>query len=517
MCYIAMAMPVGPWIAPTLVLLTFFIFRMIRVQVASPIVASIVSAGSIGGILATAFGFSFPTLYFLDPQLFKAWIDAPFFFIFFVGMLALCAGWFGLCVANLVEQKFIIDEQLAFPIGQLVHKMIIAQSHMKKSIELVCGFLGTVIFCVLQDGIFRFKGYIPKTVHLISAFSIGSLKIPTIMLNIWPMLWAVGFVTGRVIAWPLIIGACSKIFIVDVLNVAFFPAISSVEFVLAFCSGMVLAGALLGFFNVPRLLWGITKNIMNPRQQLFSSSSRIGSYKITNANIIELVFLLVFVIAFLTFFKFSPFAQLYLVLFAFICTYQITAIAGKIGLAQLGRFATFVMVPAMFLFDLNNIQIVLIATFVEICGGVATDILFGRKIAHLALIDRATIKRYQYLGLIVSSFSIGLILWLLVHHFQLGSTDLFAQRAQARQLLINATSFDYYVLGIGVIFGFFLKYIRCNPMLVLGGILMPYNISFGLIIGGLSATFFKQPEEWYPFWSGVFAAQSIWMLIKAIF
>jgi len=208
--------------------------------------------------------------------------------------------------------------------------------------------------------------------------------------------------------------------------------------------------------------------------------------------------------------------QLYLVAFSFVCAYQITNIAGKIGLAQLGRFATFVMVPAMFLFTVSHTQIVLIATFVEICGGVATDILFGRKIAYLGGISIKKMKMFQYLGLVVSSLTVGVVFWLLINHFELGSADLFAQRAQARQLLINVKSFDFYVLIIGFVFGYVLKRINLNPMLVLGGLLMPLNISLSLIVGGLCTLLVKNKEEWYPFWSGVFASNSVWMLIRAI-
>lgn len=514
MCYISMATPIGPWIAPTLVLGALFLFRLVQQKISSESIALAVSAGSIGGILATAVGFSFPTIYFLDPPLFKAWLQQPLFFVVMLGALALGAGWLGFFIANLIERKLIVEEQLAFPVGQLVYKMIAAQSQIKKSVELIRGFFITIVFCIFQDGFFFIRGIIPKTVRLFPALSLGSLYIPAIPLDIWPMLWAIGFVTGHVIVLPLLVGALSKIVIINPLNVIIFPAISSMDFILAFCSGMVLSGAFFGFVGMPQLLWKTIKQTVSKK---YSKDNNFFSYKITKNQMIELGVLILFLVVLLSYFTFSLQAQFYLLLFTFIYTYQIVIIAGKIGLAQLGRFATFVMVPAMFLFNVDAVQLVLIVTFFEICGGVAVDVLFGRKIAYLAHVNNRKMKRYQYLGLLVSSCCIGLIFWLLVHHFQLGSDELFAQRAQARSLLINASSFNYYVLSFGVLFGFLLKYIRMNPMLVLGGLLMPLNISVGLILGGLFASFVKCPESWYPLWSGVFAAQSIWMLLKTIF
>jgi hypothetical protein len=73
-----------------------------------------------------------------------------------------------------------------------------------------------------------------------------------------------------------------------------------------------------------------------------------------------------------------------------------------------------------------------------------------------------------------------------------------------------------YVLGIGLVCSFLLTYFKVNAMLALGGILMPLNFSIGLIFGGLLTLLVRRREEWEPFWSGIFAANSFWMLIRAI-
>lgn len=520
MSYITMATPIGPWIASTLVLIAMLVYRCIgQKKDFSEQIALVTCAGSIGGILATGLGFSFPTLYFLDPTVFNSWMKSPLYFCAVVTTLSLAAGWFGLWIANVVEQKFIVEEQFAFPIGQLVNKMISAQNQVRKSWELLVGFVGTGIFCFLQDGLFKFKGFIPKSIALINkiSFSLGSIPftIPAMPFNIFPMLWAIGFVTGHVIAIPLAVGVLARIVVVEPINQLFFASIKDAEFVLAFCSGMVLAGAVQGLLDTPGSLIKALKKMMGrTSKQTFLSSA---FSRATRHHLLEGAFLLVFLAAFLTYFKFSAAAQIYLIAFTFVCAYQIALIGGKLGLAPLGRFATFVMVPALFLFNYNSVNVVLIATFVEICGGVATDVLTGRKIAQLSSINRSVMKRFQYLGLIVSSLVVGAIFWFLINHFGLGSTELLANRSQTRALLVGAAAFDYYVLVVGFLFGLLLKVIKIAPMLVLGGLLMPLNFSIGLIIGGLATLLVKDKEEWYPFWSGVFASNSVWMLIKAIF
>ncbi len=514
MSYIAMATPIGPWIAPTLVLIGTLLFGLIRGQNKTIQLALATAGGSIGGILATACGFSFPTIYFLDKPTFQAWLATPFYFASIMSGLALAAGSFGFLIASILEKNFIIEQSMAFPIGQLTYKMIAAQNQVRKAWELVAGFLSTSIFSLLQGGIGALRVFLPQSVTLMQAFNVGPIAIPSIQmqLNVLPMLLAIGFVTGHVIAIPLGVGALAKIFLMDPMNVLLFSHIKNSDFVLAFCSGMVVIGALQSFLDLPKLITSFFKTIKNgnPNQNNFLKEVRQA------VSFIEIIAVFFLVVSFLTYFNFSTLEQLYLLVGTFICTYQITLIAGKIGMAQLGRFATFVMVPALFLFGIDPVKLTIIATFVEISGGVATDVLFGRKMGAMANISRSQLKRYQLLGLLVSSLVIGIIFWLLINRFGLGSENLFAQRAQARALLINVRTFDYYVLILGAVFGYFLKKIKMNPMLVLGGLLMPINYSLGLIFGGLLTLFTKNREGWEPFWSGVFAANSIWELVKTL-
>ena len=518
MGYIGMAIPIGPWIAPTLALFAIIIFKIFSRLASnnSKEIALATSAGSVGGIIATAIGFYFTTLYFLDPNLFNSWMKSLAYFIFVLAFLSLTAGMFGIWVANMFENKFIITDKLAFPIGELVHKTIAAYRETRKSIELAIGFVGTGIFCFLQDGAGTFTGIIPTSLTLVNYFTISIFKIPAIRLDLWPMLWALGFVTGHVVALPLSVGVLSKVLLVRPLYTFAFQDFSWMEFIITFCSGMVLSTAVFGLISTPKSLWLSCKGLFKKGAK---STEKRPSF-IKNVNVVETVILVVLFVGFMTYFKFSILSQMYLFIFAFICTYQIAIIAGKIGLAPMGKFATFVMVPAMFIFPINYVQIVLISTFVGICGGVAADILFGRKLAHLSDISSSRIKAYQYLGLIISSLCTGVVFWFLIKNFNLGSDQLFALRAQNRWLLINtlknAKSLNYYILIVGFVFGFILSKIRVSPLLVLGGLFMPVNITLGLVIGATGAMFVKKRQEWYPFWSGVYASNSIWILVKSI-
>jgi hypothetical protein len=513
MSYVALATPIGPWIAPTLVFIALLCSKLCS-KITSTSMAYAVSAGSVGGIMATACAFSFPTIYFLDPTLFNEWMQSPFFFSGMLGIFSFLAGAFGLFVADMSEKTLIVEQNLSFPIGQMVHKMIMAQQQIRKAYELMAGFCTSALFSLLQGGVVLAQTIIPKTITLFSASQWWIFAMPRMVVNldIAPMVWAIGFVTGHVIALPLAIGALANIFLVNPVQRSFFAHLSATEFTLAFCSGIVLFITMMSVIGMPQQIINGIKNSMKK----INNNNNVFKYFFDTQKMMFSAFIAIALIVLLSYFQFPLHVQLYLVICSAITTYQIAAIAGRIGLALLGRFATFVMVPAMLIFNLNYVHIVFIATFVEMSGGVAADVLFGRKLAQLSDISHAKMRQYQLLGLVIASASIGIIFWLLINHFGLGSPELFAYRAQSRQLLIQAKQFDYIVLMLGGLFGMILQSIKLNPMLVLGGLLMPLDMTLGLVFGGLLAALARDKEELYPFWSGIFAGNSICMLLRAI-
>ncbi len=513
MSYVSLATPIGPWIAPTLVFLALLISRFIT-NITTTSMAHIVSAGSIGGIMATACAFSFPTIYFLDPALFTLWMKSPLFFSSMLGCFSFLAGAFGILVADMSEKTLVDTQNLSFPVGQLIHKMIAAQNQIRKAYELMAGFIAEAFFSFLQGGIFLTQAVVPKSVTVLPSCKFLIFSLPRMVINfdIAPMIWAIGFVTGHVIALPLAVGAFANIVLLNPVQRSFFSYLSSMEFTLAFCSGIVFFITMMSVLSMPKQ---IINGMKNGIKKMMNADNSVIKFFHARDVLFSLL-IAVGLILFLSYFKFPWYVQLYLIMCSAITTYQIAAIAGRIGLALLGRFATFVMVPAMLIFNINYVHMVFIATFVEMAGGVAADVLFGRKLAQLSDISRATMRKYQLLGLVIASVSIGIIFWLLINHFGLGSPELFAYRAQSRQLLIQAKHFDYMVLGLGALFGMLLQQIRLNPMLVLGGLLMPLDITFGLVAGGLFAALSSDKEEWYPFWSGVFASNSLCMLLRAL-
>ncbi len=538
--YVAMATPIGPWMEMTLVLLGTIFFRFLTHQIAVTAqmrsLACATAAGGIGGAVAMACAFSFPTLYFLDPELFNTWMAKPFYFSAIMAGLVLAAGSFGFLIARHWQEKFLSDESMVFPIGQMVYNMIAIQNQFARAVQLACGAAAALIYSLLQN----FTLLIPARLTLLPAingtvFTIGHVAART---DILPMFWAIGFTTGHVIAMPLLIAVIAKLALVDPIHNLFFSHLTTIDYILAFGAGMAIQGALLSLADAPKTFGKIYNFVWFDSLRCAQHSPRTGKKRfalisqlclkvktlaclpavaLAKAGSKGRFLLLLPAIIFLTYFSFTIPEQLYLLAFTIICAYQLLIIAGKLGIAPLGRFATFVMIPGLLIFGFTALQITFLAAFVEISCIVAVDSMFGQKVAQLASINHSRMMQYQWIGLLVSAISIGAIFWLLISHFELGSAELIASRAQGRAVLIQAFKFDYMVMLLGFLFSYSLKFLHVNPTLVFGGLLMGLDSSLMLIAGGLSTYLVKNKEDHYPFWSGVYAANSLWIFLRMLF
>jgi hypothetical protein len=505
--YVALATPLGPWMGPTLALGTIILGSLVCKSPKDMVFA--VCAGSLGGIVATGMSFSFPTLFFLDSVWFSRLTGSPLQFFLVVAGLAFSAGLCGLILARTVRKDLIEDQNLAFPVGQLVYKIIDAQGNKKQSRHLIAGFLTATLYALAQIKYYGFR-LIPAQCVVWKKYTYGWFSLPALAfdLTIFPMLLSLGFIAGHMMTIPLFCGALFRTLLLDPIRGIFFSEVTTEGFMFAVCSGMVLVGAISTLLGTSQELFKMVKQLLGASQIRTLNNS--WKQYITKDSVVTLCI----TVGFLTWCKFSFAAQIYLIIATVLCAYQIAAIAGKIGLALLGRFATFVMVPAMLLFKLNALQITLVAAFVEVCAGVATEALFGYKTASMAEVDHKKVYYYQLWGLLVSACAVAVVLYFLVTHFQLGSGQLFAQRAQARALLINAPACDYRLLFLGAVFGYALKYTKLNPMLVLGGLLMPLHLVVALACGGLLSLVVSNKDAYEPFCSGVYAANALAMLLS---
>jgi hypothetical protein len=514
MLYVSMATPIGPWIETTLALVGLLIIRFASIKWAPSkyvhSIAGATAAGGIAGIVATGVGFSYPALYFLDASYFNSiFLNAPTGLdsLYAVGLLVAVGGLFGFIAAALFSSELLKNQNLPFSIGAMVAQTLTAFDRLKDAYQLMVGSLTATVYIMIN----RFFAIDPSIIIARRPLSHG-IALPHFIFNVYlmPLYVAIGFVSGSLIAIPFGTGIIIKLFFLDGIRENFFWHLTPDNFLFAFLSGLVVYGAIHSLLDIPYRFY---KNFKKSGQHNFSLIVR--SFLFDKYLAIMLIISTAIALLFWLLHGASLFAALFIVLGALICCYQLLIIAGKIGLAPLGRFATFIMIPAVFLFGVTAKQAIIISTFIEVAGGAAVDVLFGQRMADEVGLSRKKLWLYQFVGLIVAALSIGFFLTFLHTKFGIGSAELLVQRARGRVLLLNVTHFDMYATMFGMLIAGILSHFSINSLLVLGGIVMSLDGSLMLLAGALLSYLFKKPDNYYPWWSGVFATASLWMVLSA--
>jgi len=515
MSYISMITPIGPWVELIMVLTASGIVRtMARAYSSSEqatMITSITAAAGIAGIVATASGFVVPTIYFLDETAYAYWFTSPFVALCAMALIVLAAGGWGMILALYSRDWFLRNQRMSFPIGEMVQNVVHMSRQIWSVVSLAMGFVMTLGYGVLQDIV----GWIPRVGTVLRrAYTLGYVTIPRLAfpLDLTPMLVAIGFVAGHVLALPLGVGIVTKLAVLEPLHAVWFAHIDYKNAVLAFGSGIIIYSTLMSFSKFPYIVISGYRWLRDTWYEVRNSHNTGLSFTL----VLPLCTVSVAAMGVLWGAGFSLISQIYTLLLTAVCVYQIIIIAGRVGLAPFGRFATFLMLPGTLLFAFNATQITAISVFVAIACGVAADTLFGQKAAESDDVDTATVTRYQVCGLVIAALAIGPILWLLFTKVGLGTPQLLAQRAQARAVLLSMYQFDHMLLLCGVAWGAVLHLCGINATLVFSGILFPIEFSLMLICGGLLAYICRNRQEWEPMFSGIFAANSLWIVVRVL-
>ena len=508
MLYLALATPLGPWIEPVFVIFFLGLTWLLKSRPKTNEFLTCISAASgIAGVAAVGCAFSYPTFYFLSTTEFCQWLNNPMGFISSLVLLTLIAGALSFILAAWWESDYLQKKEFPFPEVSLVHSIITTTESPQKVIRFFTGAASTALFYISPF----FFTWIPTKILLLHQRTIGIFATPNISLslNTLPMFIALGFVAGPMLMLPLITGAISKIILIEPIQKVWFPGLKAESVIAAWCTGIILASVMRSVIS------GITalKKYWHKKPSI---NSLIDTYKPSEKIIIKLIALFIVTIPFFLFFNFSVFAMLYLFVGTALCASQLIAIAAKIGLAPMGRFATFVMLPGLMIFGFNALQATQVATFVEMVGGMSVQLMFGRKLMHLTDSRRSSVVTAQIIGIIVAAITIGYVFWLISGHNGIGQAPLIAQRALSRSLLIRAYDFNLILIAIGAAFGLLIKRAGINTVLVMSGLFMPLDLIIFLVIGSLLGLSAERRTRWYPFWASVFSTSSLFLVFHTI-
>ena len=499
LAYLSIATVFGPWIAPTLVLFCLAfkpLFPGTSQEEKTRHIIVLQSIAAVGGIVAVAIGFSLPTLFFLDPAGFDGLIRNGFFFCGGLGLVCFAAGGLGLLLGNIFAAGIIDHDQLPFPVSDLTCQMAQTEQGTKASSFLGIGFGVTYLFCFLRDRVLT---------AMPASFS--------------PMFVALGYTTGPTIIVPLLVGLLSRYLVLPVVNnhalhlpFHFFKPIDFTSFLTAFCCGLVVSEISVGLFHVAQRGVACARNGSSKSWGLLRSQRALmRACTKDRLKILQILFFIAISSLVLCWANFSFLAQGVFLLLVVVATYYINVIGGKIGLIQLGRYSTYVLIPMLLLFKLNPLQMTLICVFFNACAATSSDLLFDYKTATTSGIGRPAMWRLQWIGLLVTIMMTGVVFWLLFNYLPLGAASFPAQRSQARALLINSLSFDGCVVGCGFLYGLLLMAFTLSPTMIFTGLFISPSNVLALSLGGGLTYLWKRKHTTLALCAGVFSAESIWI------
>lgn len=484
--------------------------------------ARIQVAGAYTGLLAVAVGFTLPTYFFVDKAYYMDLIiNRPVYIATCVGLFVLIWSIVGTILGNVFAHHFLQDGELKVPVADLIKTTIDAAREKKELINLMLGMGAGGVLCAfkgwllsLQAAEFMRMSFLPQVGVMGSV--VGHAISPT--------LWAVGFIAGPTMAVALFIGLVSKYLVFHPLFAQishFRPTLELTfeQYLVAVSSGLVVADLFSGALSALKDMVLLLKNDNGVASfALYVKETVLKAREIARqADYLWFALSCSVAVWFLRWFQItSPSLIVFLIVALCVSVYQMTLLAGQIGLVQFGRFATFVMLPCLFFFKVTAFQAIVISSIVSIVGAAAANLLFQYRLADDMNIPRSSMYNIQMASSVLGAVCIGIIFVLLCSYLSLGSSEFFAFRCYARALLIQSFNFDLLSVGIGVAWGIVLRLFNVSPAMVLGGILMPRELVVAFVFGAILSALVENPREHMSTASGVFAAEAIWVFVSIL-
>ncbi len=522
--YISIASGIGPWVAPVIVLAVSPLARFFSwgENTFSQYLARVQVAGAHVGLLAVAVGFTLPTYFFVNQAYFMQLItQSPLYSAACIGLFVLIWGVVGTIIGNVFAHHFLQDSTLKIPVADLI-KTTIDASHEKGELSKLLEGMGIGgVFCALKSWLLsKSASSLMQLSFLPQVGVMGASVAPAIS----PTLWAVGFIAGPTMALALFIGLASKYFVFNPIFTVISDwrpmlELTSEQYFVAISSGLVIADLVVGGLVSLRdlVVTLLRKDGLGSLVSYARDGLRRTRAIVSQEDFVWFAMSGAVAVWFLRWFKItSPALVAFLIAGCCVAVYQMTLLAGQIGLVQFGRFATFVMLPCLFFFKITAFQAIVVSAIVCIVGAAAANLLFQYRLADDMKIERSTMYNIQMVSTLLGAAAIGIVFVLLCSHLKLGSAEFFAFRCYARALLIQSFNFDLLSVAIGVAWGVVLRFFGASPAMVLGGILMPRELVVAFVFGAILSALTENPREHMATASGVFAAEALWVFVRIL-
>lgn len=488
MSYLAMNTPLGPWVAPVFVVVSMVLIILVfKNKWFYEHAVITISSGSLGGMIGICFGLSFPHFYFLHKDIFMAWLQNPIQLWALIFCLVLVAGLYALFLGHFLRHYFLHRPRSTFPMSQLIHDIIFIDV-AKRAHHLMFFGASVGMFCnsLIMAGRSTLAIYISR-------------------FQLLPLFFLVGFVTGKAIILPGIVGLVVHLLTLHVFQEQMSSTHSAHSVFITICIGMMVVELL----HMLCLAWKNRKSLeVVHHNQYWKKKLKEPFFLKCYALIMIFSFLL------LHFFEVSTFVYFYAVIaIAWISKYMIQ-ILSEIGIVPVDTYVWFIILPLIYMIAPTSMITLAVWVFAMLSLGIILDVMFSYKLADLAKVSYPKMVRYQLVSILSAAIFIGIFFIWYCKKWSLDTFQFIAPQADQLNAAISFGFYDYKVLLAGIVCGVAVLTITSELLSVIGVVLMTPYMSLTLIVAGIIAHFVKKRERWYPLWFGVYAGHMLWLMIQ---
>lgn len=489
MSYITLSLEIGPWVAPIFIIVLFlFLIPAFDKRWLQKHAMVMIATGSIGGMIGSCLAMSIPAFYLLHKDIYLHLLATPWKFISVVTAFVLVVGLCAFVMAYLLRYALVEKVQAPFPMSHMIYQMIYTQNNDQARALMGVGFGASAVW------------------NLFLWMTQAAFAAYTAQLHMAPMLASVGFVAGKIIAIPMLIGFLTRVIMIDWLQgfsrVQAYPSV----ILMTFCSGILVAWfvhVLVRFISQKNIAAKFKSQVV----WLYDLAKQKWYMRAVFASLIAYV-------VFLKFSGFVWFEYLYLLIIILWLSKYVVQIIAELGVVEFHNYVWFALFPLVCFSFNTTLGLTMFAMFVMLFLGIVLDAVFASKLAWLANVSYGYVLKYQVIAGICSAITSGIFFWWCSQYFDLDSLTLFTRRAHDLTNIIQSGQYNHEVFISGFVYGLLLHFAIPEILTVIGAILMPSSMSVWLIIPAAFAHLIKNRQRLYPVCFGIYAGNIVWLLAK---
>ena len=492
--------------------------------------------GSAGESLAAGAIFTMPALFMWGNE---NGTNPPGFWE--ISCIALCGGLLGVLFMVPLRNMLIIREKdyLPYPEGTACAKVLLAAERTSEAVTVFAGLVIGAVYKFIADGLKIFPSEVDYSVKRYKGAGIGA--------DVLPALLGVGYICGPTVSSYLIAGGLLSWFVIMPLfsligdSIVLYPAAQPIgelgtwgiwsNYIRYIGAGAVAAGGIISLIkSFPMIIRTFADTIRGYGDE----SEKTTEKEIPSVIVIGGIVILALFLWLIPAVPVNFIGAIFIILFGFFFATVSSRMVGLVGSSNnpVSGMAIATLLIATFLLKLMGnigmkgmIAAICIGTVICIISAMAGDTSQDLKTGYLVGATPRSQQIGEIIGVVISAFTIGGVLYLLNAAWGYGSTELPAPQATLMKMVVEGVmegNLPWNLVFVGVAIAVIVEILRIPVLPFAVGLYLPVHLSVPIMAGGLLRLIYeKRPERTRErgilYASGMIAGEGIIGILLAVF